>query len=101
MSNRNLSIGAGVPRNWSSRLGVEFGKRAAREGAGRERAVTQIVSALEERLEDKFVMPRRPGDNSVRLVTTARDLIRWDVRDQGRRATCTASSLTGQASASM
>lgn len=94
MSNRNLSFGTGVPRNWSSRLGIDFGERAAGQEVGRSRGVSKIVFALDAQLAEKFVLPRPPNDDPVRLVAPAQDLTRWDVRDQGRRATCTAFAVT-------
>lgn len=90
MSNRNIAIGGGIPADWSPRLGIALGERAEKEAFSRSREVSFIVSALAEKFSDRFVLPQGADGDSIDLVAPATELSDWEVRDQGRRATCTA-----------
>ena len=90
MSNRNIAIGGGVPADWNPRLGIALGERAEKGTFLRSREESFIVSALAEKFSDRFLLPQTADGDSVDLVAPASELSDWEVRDQGRRATCTA-----------
>ncbi|MEC3863155.1 hypothetical protein VK792_17820 [Mesobacterium sp. TK19101] len=81
MSNRTLSTGAAVPGNWTSALGVALGQRAERADFVGRRGERVFVKAIERQLSEAL----------------SPELTGWPVRDQGRRATCTAFAVTAMA----
>jgi hypothetical protein len=93
MSNYDLARGAGIPTKWTSQIGIQLGERAAAEGFIQSARDTRFVADLGKPFIDKFVSPQN-GVTKPDTVVSDQRLANWHVRDQGRRATCTAFAVT-------
>ncbi len=85
MSNRNIATGGAIPGAWNTKLGITFGENAEEIHAIIPRQ-SAFISAFAGQFIERFVDPQLRAD----LVAPAKKLVEWSVRDQGRRATCTA-----------